>query len=202
MPKLDVQMKRQLFLIIALFLLSAESFSQIGLESYNIERQSINRKGMLTLGSWAIVNIVSSPILASSSKGSEKYFHQMNGYWNGVNLIIASFGYYGATRDHSSYSLTESVKAQNSIERALIFNSGLDLAYIASGLYLRERSKNTSKNRDRLKGFGNSLILQGGFLFAFDITMFLVNNRHSKELLAHINQLSFAPNRLILTIKI
>ncbi len=191
-------MKRQLFLIIALILLSAESYSQIALESYNIERQSINRKGMLTLGSWAIVNIVSSPILASSSKGSERYFHQMNGYWNGVNLIIAGFGYYGATRDHSSYSLTESVKAQNSIERALIFNSGLDLAYIASGLYLRERSKNTSKNSDRLKGFGNSLILQGGFLFAFDITMFLVHNRHSKKLMSHIDRLAFSGNGISL----
>ncbi|MCR9249324.1 MAG: hypothetical protein NXI20_02835 [bacterium] len=191
-------MTRQLILIIALILSSSASFSQIGLQSYNIERQSINRKGMLTLGSWAIVNIVSSPILASSSEGSEKYFHQMNGYWNGVNLIIAGFGYYGATRDHSTYSLTKSIKAQNNIERALVFNSGLDLAYIASGLYLRERSKNTSKNGDRLKGFGKSLILQGAFLFTFDITMFLIHSSHSKKLMSQIDRLAFSGNGISL----
>jgi hypothetical protein len=45
---------------------------------------------------------------------------------------------------------------------------------MATGLYLMERSKRATRNQDLLKGYGSSLILQGGFLFAFDIIMFLV----------------------------
>jgi hypothetical protein len=33
-----------------------------------------------------------------------------------------------------------------------------------------------------LKGFGNSLMLQGGFLFAFDIVQYLLHRRQGKAI--------------------
>jgi hypothetical protein len=65
------------------------------------------------------------------------------------------------------------------MQNIFIFNAGLDVGYMAIGLYLMERSKNASKNQDLLKGYGSSLILQGGFLFAFDLVMYFVHKSNA-----------------------
>ena len=154
----------------------------------------MNKKGMLVLGSWATANIAMSPILASRNTGSAKYFHQMNGYWNSVNLVIAGIGYYAASKtDPSGFTLAETIKEQYKLEKILLFNAGLDLAYIAGGFYLKERAKTTTGNADRLKGFGQSLILQGGFLFAFDVAFYLIQSKHGEFLSKYVDQLAFGP---------
>jgi len=124
---------------------------------------------MLILGSWAIGNLVASPILASQSTGSTKHFHQMNGYWNIVNAALAGFGYLGVrSAMQQELGLTEVLDEQIKLEKLLLFNSALDIGYMLGGAYLIERSKNTLKKPERLKGFGQSLMLQGGFLLVFD----------------------------------
>ena len=46
---------------------------------------------------------------------------------------------------------------------------GLDVCYMLAGAILKNRAgKMSSENQARNIGFGNSLILQGGFLFVFD----------------------------------
>lgn len=164
------------------------------LDDFNEDRLGLNKKGMMVLGSWAAANIALSPILASRSSGSTKYFHQMNGYWNGVNLIIAGIGYYTATTtDPTGLTLTETLKEQGSIEKTLLFNAGLDLAYMVGGVFLQERSRRGGVNSDRLKGFGQSLVLQGGFLFAFDVVFYLVQKSHAKILFNYVDQLALSP---------
>ena len=79
------------------------------LDSFNEDRLKRTQQGMLVLGSWATTNIITSPILANNSSGSDKYFHQMNGYWNSVNLIIAGFGYFRARKmANQHFTLSES----------------------------------------------------------------------------------------------
>ena len=51
-----------------------------------------------------------------------------------------------------------------------LFNAGLDVGYMATGAYLWERG--IRKDSRGLKGYGQSLILQGGFLFTFDLIMY------------------------------
>lgn len=170
------------------YLLSAQS-----LDTFNSERLDLNRKGMLVLSSWALANIISSPLLASRSSGSAKYFHQMNGYWNGVNLLIGGIGYYTAmTGDHSGLSIAETLKEQHRIEKILLLNTGLDVAYVTAGFFLKERG--WRKESERLKGFGNSLMLQGVFLFAFDLAFYFVHASHSKELNGFLRKLAVSPN--------
>ncbi len=41
---------------------------------------------MMTLGGWAIGNIAVSGFSLRNASGSNKHFHQMNVYWNAVNL--------------------------------------------------------------------------------------------------------------------
>jgi hypothetical protein len=179
-----------LLAIIVVFI--AFEASAQSLEDYNQQSNKYTRQGMLILGSWALINIASSPIMSANSTGSDKYFHQMNGLWNSVNLIIAGFGYYQAmTSDVSALSLSESLAEQSKIEKTLLFNAGLDLAYMAGGLYLLERSK--SQDSDRLKGYGQSIIMQGAFLFAFDLILYSVHAHHSDKLLQFVEKLALSP---------
>ncbi len=179
------------------------AFCQTSLESFNEKRLSINETGMMVLGSWALVNLVSSPVLARRSEGSTRYFYQMNGYWNAVNLAIAGFGFYSALNGETSgLALSETLSEQFSMEKILLFNAGLDLAYMAGGFYLKERAKNSMSNQHRFEGFGNSLILQGGFLLAFDLGMYFIHHNHASELLQHIDQLTLNPFGFSLSWKI
>jgi hypothetical protein len=171
---------------IILFL--ATSFSAVSQElsfsRFNYHREEINRKGMLALGSWATANIAVSTPLAFTTDNQWSYFNQMNIYWNLANLGIAVAGYLGAKKNRGkTFDPFTTFEMQKASERIYLFNSGLDIAYMTTGLFLAELSNRVDgKNgEDILKGFGNSMILQGGFLLVFDIVMYLKHKNHGKQ---------------------
>ncbi|MGB3467942.1 MAG: hypothetical protein WBA74_21835 [Cyclobacteriaceae bacterium] len=198
-------MKKLYLLMCLLFFgyLAVSQTSKSSLESINSTRIDKTKTGMLILGGWAIGNMLTSPLLASRASGSAKYFHQMNGYWNIINLGIAGFGYYGLLRqDPSALSLAQSIAEQQKIENMLLFNTGLDVAYVIGGLYMYERAKNVSKNADRLKGFGQSVMLQGGFLLVFDLIFYLTMNKHGKLIDGLIDNIQLTGNSISLIFKL
>ncbi|AFH47831.1 Hypothetical protein IALB_0117 [Ignavibacterium album JCM 16511] len=134
---------------------------------------------MLALGSWAVGNILVGTYGNFKAGGEAKYFHQFNAMWNVVNLGIAAFGYFNAVNsDPSSITNLEILKDYTSLQNFLLLNAGLDVAYIMTGFYLKERSKNSSSAK-RLKGYGNSLLLQGGFLLLFDVTLYFIHQNNA-----------------------
>jgi len=151
--------------------------------TFNEKRIRLSRTGMTVLGGWAIGNFIVSGISIGRSEGSTKAFHQMNVGWNLINAGLAGLGYLHALRaDPAALDLYESLKEHYSLEKTFLFNGGLDVGYMLGGLYLMERARNTTKNQDRLRGFGQSILLQGGFLFAFDLVMFFIVNHHGESL--------------------
>lgn len=179
--------------LIFVFSFPTEVFAQDipQLHDFNQTRIDYNQKGMVILGSWAVGNMVWGGIGASQTTGETKAFHQMNLYWNSVNLIIAGFGYWQATKETPGTDFWATMEAQQSIDKILLFNAGLDLAYIAGGFYLKERGLRNEK--DQLVGFGKSVILQGGFLLAFDAVMYGFHLTHSKELQEIMQNISLGP---------
>lgn len=170
-------------IIVFLFLLSESVFSQndsiLHLQNFHMERKDINETAMLVLGGWAAGNILIGTYGNFKASGEAKYFHQFNAMWNVVNLGIAAFGYFNAANsDPSSITNLEIIKDYNSLQNFLLLNAGLDVAYIATGLYLKERSKNSSSS-ERLRGYGNSLLLQGGFLLLFDVSLFFIHQNNA-----------------------
>jgi len=170
-------------IIVFLFLLSESVFSQndssLHLQNFQMERKDINETAMLVLGGWAVGNILVGTYGNFKATGEAKYFHQFNAMWNVVNLGIAAFGYFNAVNsDPSSMTNLEIIKDYNSLQNFLLLNAGLDVAYIATGLYLKERSKNSSSS-ERLRGYGNSLLLQGGFLLLFDVSLFFIHQNNA-----------------------
>lgn len=165
--------------------------SNKSLEIINENRLQLNKDGMKVLGGWAAGNIVVSGVGMTQSKGNVRYFHQMNLAWNSVNLAIAGLGYFGSRRDPSAFDLKETVQEFNKFEDILLFNAGLDVGYMATGAYLWERG--IRKENSRLKGYGQSLILQGGFLFTFDIIMYLASKQQSNNLLDVLDDIQVQP---------
>ncbi|WP_339868425.1 hypothetical protein [uncultured Algoriphagus sp.] len=161
------------------------------LQNFNQTRISYNEKGMMILGGWAVGNMIWGGIAASQTSGQTKAFHQMNLYWNSVNLVIAGFGYWQATKENAGTDFWSTMDAQQNMEKILLFNAALDVAYVAGGLYLKERGLRLDK--DKFIGFGKSILLQGAFLLTFDAVMYTFHHTHAKELPQIVNQISLGP---------
>ena len=132
---------------------------------------------MAILGSWAVLNIGTGLALRGNANGSTQYFYDMNAIWNGVNLGIAAFGFFRARKLKQPENGLEMYNIQNRLDKTLLLNTGLDLAYIATGLFLNDRGRRSAKNHDLFIGYGKSVIMQGAFLFAFDLSMILVHRK-------------------------
>lgn len=170
-------------IIACISILSVSSYGQLqaDLNSLNRTKNKITRTGMVVLGSWAAANLVYSGIATGQTSGTTKYFHQMNVMWGGINLGLAALGYMG-TKNKDGLTLSQTLKKMAGVEKTYLFNFGLDAAYVASGFYLKERSKNTVKNAQKFKGYGESIIVQGAALFVLDGVMFALHNNNSKKL--------------------
>ena len=185
-------------------ILSVTAFAQQAeLTAFNKERERISRTGIKVLAGYSAANIIYGSIAAGQAAGSNKYFHEMNAIWNGITLGITGIGFLTAKKE-GILSYNESLKKQHNIEKLFLFNAGLDVAYIAGGAYLKERSKTTTKNPLRLKGYGESVMLQGGVLLLFDGIMYAIHNRHGKNLnkMGEKLQLSASGNGIGLVVKL
>ncbi len=142
------------------------------------------KKGMVVLGSWSLANMTSGLALRPKSTGEDVYFYQMNVLWNTVNLGIASLGYLNAKNEFASSEPMSVLEKQMKLEKSLLFNTGLDIAYVATGALLMEKARNVTsiKKHDQFRGYGRSLVLQGAFLFLFDLSFYAVESGSSKEL--------------------
>lgn len=151
----------------------------------------MNNIGMGVLGGWALANISLGAYGWSQTTGQESYFHQMNLFWNAINLSIAGFSIYGnLSSDYTLLSGNELLDMQSKTQRIFLINGALDVGYVATGFFLKYLAPRYPKNELRLQGYGNSVILQGSFLFVFDLVMVGLHRSHRAGFL---DQLAFAP---------
>lgn len=185
-----------LILLLTQNLLHAQN-SNFHTESALKKSISIQKNGMIVLGSWATLNIISGSVGFYNTSGDAKYFHQMNIAWNILNLGIAGLGYRGANRLDLNMNQNAAHMEMQKFERLLLINAGLDLVYIGSGALLWKRG--IKENSVRQTGYGKSLILQGSFLLIFDTALYLIHREHTKNLVQITDKLSFTGNGLVLS---
>jgi hypothetical protein len=180
---------KNIFLITIVVLFVTNSNQAFGqLQDFNAQRYRTDKNLMLGLGTWASMNIIGSGIgWATSNIEENKYFHQMNVMWNLVNLGLSVPGYIKAKKGDSGLNLYNTLEAQRITETVFLVNAGIDLAYIGSGLLLKSRAP-IAENSNQFIGYGNSLMLQGGFLLLFDWIAYSIHRKHAKTKLAPILQ--------------
>jgi hypothetical protein len=172
--------------------LTADSLKTVSIpDSVAFRRTMLNKTNMTILLAWSGANLVQGTISAGNLKGSPHYFHQMNAYFNIINLAIAGYGLYEVRKQmNKKLSLYQNLRQQQKVESLLLLNTGLDLSYITTGLYLRERGTNTLN--DQTKGYGGSLMLQGSFLLVFDLIQYVQHRQNGHSLNRYMGNLQFA----------
>jgi hypothetical protein len=161
-----------------------------GVEDYYETNIRTNRTGMYALGTWATGNIALGAYGWSRTTGETKYFHQMNTLWNTVNLGLAASGLFGLRKTpREEQALLDHSRR---LERIFLINAGLDVLYMGTGLWLWEMENTDAERQHQLNGYGKSLLLQGAFLFAFDLVMFGIKKSQRKGYLQEV-RISTAP---------
>ena len=193
---------KNIFTAVVLFAIYNSSLAQTTVNSplfdFNKSRNYRTEKGLDVLGIWALGNVATSSYLYYHSTGSDKYFNQMNVMWNGANtlIVVASL----LPKQKNNINLTKTLQWQSNTESVYIASAALDLLYSSVGLYLTEKAKSDLVNRDKWNGWGNSLIYNGGFLFLFDTSMFIIHKHNGKKLYNMMDKVNVSTSGLGLKI--
>ena len=130
------------------------------------------QKSLLLLSSWSAVNLIASPIFSNnlySAKTSTDYFHQMNFNWNLINAGIVTASHILVHKDNKKpWNLDLISEKKKKAEKSILINMGLDLIYVISGFALNQTANPNKDNFKINKGYGSSLMIQGGYLFLYD----------------------------------
>ncbi len=163
--------------------------------AHHRRRTTLGIAGMSVLTTWSVANIAGGTIGNFATTGRARFFHQGNALWNTVNLVIGVIGLVGQSRERKrpvdlATSRTRSEKAQ----LAFAINAGLDVLYIGAGGAMWQLGQDTLEGptQARVVGYGQALVLQGAFLFAFDVAMLAAHEHLSDRMKAANGTLSVA----------
>jgi len=139
---------------------------------------------MAALTTWGAGNMVAGTALwlTTPADRSARYFHQMNALWNTVNVTLGVIGLVGSRRDGASTPIDVSVKRSRKAQQVFAINLALDFGYMAAGALTWDIG--ASRQSLRAVGYGQSVVLQGGFLLVFDAVMLGLHQRHLERFLA------------------
>ena len=178
------------------FIFIGSAFAQQSMDynSFTAASDKTNKNGMIVLTTFAAVNVIGSGIGlgVTESKTEAHYFHSMNVAWNIFDLGLGIGGI--LTKRISLIESSElGLKKHMSKQKTFLFNWGIDVAYMAGGLYMTERSYR-SDNPAMWKGLGEGVIYNGACLFVFDGIMYGLNNRLTNKFLSGKPKLTILPN--------
>lgn len=150
-------------------------------------QREADRRAMLTLGSFAAVNLVAGTAGAFALEDPRaRALAQGSAAWNLVNAGLAVGGLASAQRRGLTPPSWPAVALEGQRSRGVfLLNAGLDVGYMAAGLWLRARGARVES--PQLQGYGDALLVQGGFLFAFDLTMVAVKARADRPLAPYVS---------------
>ncbi|MEQ9442989.1 MAG: hypothetical protein RIG62_28385 [Cyclobacteriaceae bacterium] len=136
------------------------------------------------LAIWAGTNMAGSGVLIFSTEASYFYFHAMNISWGLVNVGVAAFIYYHHNNVfRRPQSLLQQMDHQRHAEKMILFNIGLDHAFVATGMALYQHGQVLNINyADLWNGFGISVMMQGAFLLLQDTTFYQLHIKSRRRI--------------------
>lgn len=97
------------------------------LQEFNKSRNKKTSRGLKVLGGWAVANLGASSVLYFNTTGTDRYFHQMNIAFNGVNALIVAASL--LPKEKNDLDLSKTLQWQSNTESTYIANAALDLLY-------------------------------------------------------------------------
>lgn len=162
-----------------LILIIALPYSSKTQDSTNIHNLFYKKQhqSLSLLSGWSVANLIYSPLATKNlfiPETTNEYFHQMNFSWNLLNVGIAGLGHFIVNKDRKKpWDIQILYDKKKKVEKSIIINMGLDLAYMVTGLLFKNNAQINNSEYSMNKGYGNSLILQGGYLLIYD-AIFLI----------------------------
>lgn len=113
---------------------------------------------------WSILSVAGGALLQTTRSPFWRAFGQQAIGWGAIDAALAFFGRRGLEKKvQRGYPPTEAAKDLHNLRRILWFNAGLDVLYMLGGLALFRRDDETQR------GHGAGILVQGLFLFKFDL---------------------------------
>lgn len=161
-------------------------------DSVNIRHNTISGGAVTVLTGWSLASLATGLVGQNNSDGEVRQFHKRNVLFGAINLGLSGLAILRMRTEASrGYTPAETFKRTAATQKVLLFNAGLDLAYLGYALYTRERAyRYTGDKRDRLRGTGNSLLVQGGFLTVLDFVQYFLQSANAKRLDRRLQSLS------------
>lgn len=152
---------------------------EANLRRYPARARQTQLAGMGVLTGWAVTNIGTGVAGALTAEGVTAHVHEMNAMWNSVNLTLGIVGLVTSHRPAKPVkNRAEAWARYRKTRTTYAINNALDVVYIAGGVVLAELGR--QRGVPRVQGYGQSIALQGAFLFAFDLTMLLAHERAAR----------------------
>ena len=140
----------------------------------------ILNKHLAVLAWWCFLHLLIGIPMLLWSAGWLWYFATMNISWALINLWIV-FKLYDhiCHRRFRKGNVYRRFQIQQHVEKMLALNIGLDISYCLAGLYMSSWiGEGTS---GMWVGFGNAVLLQGGYLLIHDISFFILHHRNYRK---------------------
>ena len=137
------------------------------LQQQAVQRTNVTLAGLRILLWWAVANITVGALLRVLPGVANNAFWEMTALWNVVNLFLAAGGLRRAKHTAQAASLHGEIASIHRLEKTLLFNAGLDVGYVLLGVLLTQLSVDALQSS--LPGWGYAIIVQGLFLFVFDL---------------------------------
>jgi hypothetical protein len=112
---------------------------------------------------WSALSIASGLSLAASHQPLLRGLGQQFVAWGAIDGSIALAGRWFHQRKAGQDGAAQKI---HSLRRLLLVNAGLDVFYVAGGLALAVRR---GQDNPYWRGVGLGIVVQGGFLLAFDL---------------------------------
>jgi hypothetical protein len=166
-----------------------KTYSNFGEEIAN-KQYNLAKKSLYGLGIWSSTNIVFGLIARANSQAENLYFHEMNAGFNTVNFAIAGLGLLTLKRVEPNLEVL--LNSQRKYENVYLFNAFLDVAYAFGGVAMWNSGIQQGGTGSRLVGYGRSILLQGSFLFVYDLFLYVKYRQLTRKLWQGQNQLNIS----------
>ncbi len=132
--------------------------------------------GNSVLTGWAALNIAGGVAGALTIRSDARFAYQAHAAWNSVNLALGITGLVNAARRRPAAStLAQAREVNRRAQRVFFANAMADLGYITAGVITSIVGQRVASRRARR--YGEAVIVQGAWLFGFDLAMLIAHDQ-------------------------
>jgi hypothetical protein len=135
-------------------------------DRYTMAVRAFARAVSLRLMLWSVLSMAGGLLLWRRGTPFWRGFGIQALAWGAIDALIAAAGLAGQRRSRDPSPAFDAPREARKLRRLLWFNAALDVGYMAGGAWLARTKGSTNPE---WRGHGWGIVVQGAFLFWFDL---------------------------------